>query len=210
MSTERQSDKPDIQLVGDDRGEITLLIDNGQAMQGWERELMIESAQILCGFGSNFLEVGLGLGISALAIAEHPNTHRHRVIEKYQKVIDIFHERYPSPPSTLQVVNADFFEFVHGLEPESLDGIFFDPYLPPEMCNDETLWNEVVPLMVRALRNGGALVPFFTLRPILVWQFVPFFSRVVVERRPYVAYPTTDYLTTTQGDAFIQCFIKES
>ena len=91
-----QPENPRIELVGTN-GEVSLLIDGEQAMQAWERELMNESADILCTNGSEFLEVGLGLGISALRIAHNPRTRRHVVIEKYPAVIDLFHARHPAP-----------------------------------------------------------------------------------------------------------------
>jgi hypothetical protein len=200
-------ENPDIELI-ERSGELTLLVDGDQAMQGWERELMCRSADILCTFGSVFLEVGLGLGISALRIASNPETRRHVVVEKYQRVIDLFHERHPSLPAPLEIVGVDFFEYIRAVEASSLDGIFFDPHVPKDMREDEGLWKEVVPLLVRALREGGALIPCFSSYPVLRWQFVPFFDRVLVERIPFAAYPTTNYMAQNSGDAFIQCFIK--
>jgi hypothetical protein len=97
-----QPEDPDIRLI-ETPDEVTLLIDDEQAMQGWERELMYESADLLCGYGSRFLEVGLGLGLSALRIAENPATRHHVVLEKYQRVIDLFHERHPVLPPTLEI-----------------------------------------------------------------------------------------------------------
>src|SRR6266498_2632421 len=123
---EQQSPDPKIFLV-EENGETTLLIDDRQAMQAWERDLMFASADLLCEHGSNFLEVGLGLGLSALRIASHPATRRHRVIEKYGRVIDLFKARHPNLPATLEIVEADFFDYVDVLEPSSVDGIFFDP-----------------------------------------------------------------------------------
>ena len=72
-----------IEMV-EDGGAVTLYIDGGQAMQAWERDLMRHSAEMLCACGSEFLEVGLGLGISALHIAAHPNTRRHVVVAQTQ------------------------------------------------------------------------------------------------------------------------------
>ncbi|MEA2575462.1 MAG: hypothetical protein QOH93_2760 [Chloroflexia bacterium] len=204
----RQPESADIALVREDSGEVTLFLDGGQAMQAWEQELMHESADIMCSYGSVFLEVGLGLGISALYIAKHPNTRKHVVVEKYKRVIDLFEQQHPTLPPTLTIIQADFFEMVSQIEPASLDGIFFDPYLPKEMNADEDLWKEVVPLMTSALRVGGVLVPFLTSRPVLRWQFVPYFDRVIVERRSYTAYDTTEYMSSRSGNAYIQCFVK--
>lgn len=63
-----QPGNPEI-VLADHNGEITLYIDGNQAMQAWEHDLMVESADLLCQYGCEFLEVGLGLGISALRIA---------------------------------------------------------------------------------------------------------------------------------------------
>ena len=201
---------PTVQLVETPEGEVTLKINEGLSMQGWERELMQESGEILCSFGSQFLEVGLGLGFSALHIAQHQHTRKHTVVEIYRPVIDLFKNRHPLTPSTLEIVNTDFFKLVSDLEPETLDGIFFDPALPDSLWNDGSFWDELMPRIVRSLRPGGAFIPFFSTIPVLRWQYVNFFPRVIVERRPYKAYATTTYISCTSGDAYIQCFVKGS
>lgn len=206
MSRARQRENPDIRLVETENGEVTLLIDGGQAMQAWERDLMRESAEILCRHGSELLEAGLGLGLSALVIAGHPNTRRHVVVEKYPRVIELFRERHPELPAALEIVRADFFEYVRDLPPASFDGIFFDPALPDAMWEDQALWDETVPLLVRVLKPGGVFIPVFSTKPLLNKQYIRFFDRVVVERRPYQTYATTGYTSGPAGDAFIQCF----
>jgi predicted methyltransferase len=208
MNTKYQFEDPEIQLVGHDNGEITLYVAGEQAMQAWERDLMWKSADILCQYGSEFLEVGLGLGFSALRIANHPNIRKHIVVEKYQKVIDLFKSTHPSLPTSLEIVHADFVDYIDSLPASSLDGIFFDPALPRPMWNDQELWDYVMPKIVRALRIGGAFVPFFSTKPILCTRYVPFFERVEVERYPYTAYPITNYVRNLTGYAFIQSFIK--
>ena len=82
--------------------ETTLLIDGGQAMQGWEADLMRRCGDILCRHGSEFMEVGLGLGLSALHIGSRPTTRRHTVIELHQPVIDHFLTRNPTLPAALK------------------------------------------------------------------------------------------------------------
>lgn len=201
-----QADHAPLELVEQD-GEVTLFLSGAQAMQAWETELMCASADILCTYGSEFLEVGLGLGISALRIAQAPTTRRHVVIEKYPQVETWFRERHAVPPN-LEIVIADFFEYVETIKPESLDGIFFDPALPMKMWNDEALWKRVTPLIVRSIRPGGCFVPFFSTRPTLREQFYPYFNRVIIERRPFQAYEGTMYTYGTSGDAFIQCYVK--
>ena len=122
MQNPQQAENPDIRLI-ETNGEVTLAIDDDQAMQGWEHELMCESADLLCTFGSQFLEVGLGLGISALRIASNPGTQRHVVVEKYAKVIELFYERNPTLPAVLEIVHADFFDYITRLEPGRPDFI---------------------------------------------------------------------------------------
>jgi spermidine synthase len=200
---------PRIEMVETRDGEVTLAIDGGQAMQAWERELMNASADWLCAFGSRFLEVGLGLGISALRIASDPRTKYHRVIELYPRVTELFRERHPSPPDTLDIVHADIFTYAATLEPHSFDGMFFDPALPEPLWDDVDLWDRFMPTLLRALRPGGAFIPFFSTIPVLRKQYMRHFRRVIVERRPYAAYSTTHYVSATTGEAYIQCFIRD-
>jgi spermidine synthase len=200
----KQSESPSIDLVTDPDGATTLYIDDGQAMQAWEIDLMHRSADILCAYGSEFLEIGLGLGLSALRIATHPNTRRHVVVEKYQEVIDLFVAHHPDLPETLTIVRADFLDYIKAIEPASVDGIFFDPYLPEKMRNDTSFWDRVMPVMTRALRPGALFIPCFTTRPVLGW--IDYFERVSVERQPFIAYDSTEYTYMTAGDAFIQCY----
>jgi hypothetical protein len=139
--------------------EATLLIDGAQAMQGWEADLMRRSGDILCRHGSEFMEVGLGLGLSALHIGSRPTTRRHTVIELHQPVIDHFLARNPTLPAALKITHGDFFAMLPTLPRASVDGIFFDPYLPAETRNDPAFWNAVVPPMMALLRPGGVFVP---------------------------------------------------
>jgi predicted methyltransferase len=210
MTGATQPSDPEVRLIETEFGEVTLEIDGRQAMQGWERDLMWDSADLLCRYGSRFLEIGLGLGLSALRIATNPSTVRHTVVEKYPKVVELFRSQHAALPECLEIVVADFFDYVETLEPSSLDGVFFDPAIPGDVASDEALWDRAMPFVVRALRDGGAFIPFFSTRPVLRWPFRKFFSRCIVERRGFTAYPTTNYTFGTKGDAYIQCFVKTS
>src|SRR5262249_36570642 len=53
--TDGLPEDPTVEYVETVEGEVTLSIAGGQSMQGWERELMHASADILCSFGSDFL-----------------------------------------------------------------------------------------------------------------------------------------------------------
>ncbi|MCS0634819.1 class I SAM-dependent methyltransferase [Streptomyces sp. LP05-1] len=199
---------PAVELV-EENGEVTLSIGGEQAMQAWERDLMWESADLLCEHGHDFYEVGLGLGLSALRIANHPATRSHRVLELFDEVEELFQERHPELPDTLSIERGDFFQRIFELPSESVDGIFFDPALDMEVWKDEELWRRTVPEVVRVLRPGGVFIPFFSTRPELRWQYLPHFREIRVIRRPYTAYDTTEYTYGTSGDAYIQCFRKD-
>ncbi|MFD0385337.1 hypothetical protein ACFQ2B_32895 [Streptomyces stramineus] len=106
--------KPAIELIDND-GEVTLSIGGEQAMQAWERELMWASADMLCEYGRDFYEVGLGLGLSALRIAENPATRSHAVLELFDEVEELFRDRHPHLPGNLTVERGDFFQRVFAL-----------------------------------------------------------------------------------------------
>lgn len=206
MSRLRQPESPVIELVTDPGGETTLYIDDRQAMQAWEEALMHRSAEILCRHGSEFLEVGLGLGLSSLRIASNPATRTHTVVEKYQQVIDLFASTHPSVPDSLRIVCADFLDYIESAAPSSVDGIFFDPYLPAETRNSQEFWDEVMPVLSRLLRPDGVFIPYFATRPALYWM--DYFERVEVERCPFATYQSTEYTLATSGYAYIQCYSR--
>jgi spermidine synthase len=210
MTRIQQWEDPEIELLESVSGEVTLSIDGEQAMQGWERDLMWASADMLCTFGHDFLEVGLGLGISALRIAGNPNTRTHTVVERYNRVIELFRDRNPGPPSSLHIVKDDAFQYFARVRTTNLDGIFFDPFMPASIENQQSLWDEFMPLVINSLRPGGAFIPFFTTEPILKWPFFHYFDQIIVRKLSYTAYPETNYTRGQSGTAYIQCFIKRS
>ncbi|GGR09864.1 class I SAM-dependent methyltransferase [Streptomyces netropsis] len=199
---------PAIELVERD-GEVTLSIGGEQAMQAWERDLMWASADMLCEYGHDFYEVGLGLGLSALRIAGNPATRSHTVLELFDEVEELFRARHPHLPDNLAIERGDFFRRVFELPSESIDGMFFDPALDMAVWTDKDLWAKTVPEVVRVLRPGGVFIPFFSTKPELRWQYLPHFHTIRVERHPYAAYDTTEYTYGTSGDAYIQCFRKD-
>lgn len=198
-----------IEIV-EERGETTLYIGEVQMMQAWEDELMFKSGDLLCEFGDTFLEVGLGLGLSGLHIARHPNTRSHTVVEKYQKVIDLFHQRHPELPESLHIVHADILDYAETLAPDSLDGIFFDPELPPEINDNWDAMGRLVLRLKEAIRPGGVFIPFFAVEPIIKEKYMRYFHRALIVKHPFATYANTNYTGDIHsGNAYIQAFIKE-
>jgi spermidine synthase len=187
-------------------GEETLYLGDSQAMQAWEADLMRAAADMLCDHGTRFLEAGLGFGFSALRIASAPRTREHVVVELHDEVIRLFQERCPDPPPTLRIVHGDFFDVIAGVEPESLDGIFFDPALPLSVWEDEAFSARHMPVIASRIAPGGVFIPFFATQPVIRWQYVDHFDSVYVVRRPYHAYEDTVYTHGREGFAYLQCF----
>ena len=126
-------------------------------------------------------------------------------------MVELFDERHPVRPPTLRVVVADFLDYVEQLQPAGLDGIFFDPAIPNEVASDPALW-AAGDAAGRARHSGlgGAFIPFFSTRPELRWPFYLYFDRVIVHRHAFTAYETTNYTYGRSGNAFIQCFVRDS
>jgi predicted methyltransferase len=207
-----QPEDPDVQYLSEN-GEVTLSFDGIQVVQGWETDMLSTMSEMLCDFGGNILEVGLGLGISARKIANYPSIKRHIVVEKYQKVIDLFHINHGSAilPDTTKIVHADIFDFISQIEPNSLDGIFYDPYFPVvDMYEDPVVLEKLLPGLFAALRSGGALMPFPSLRPLLKEKYFAFASKFIVLRYPFETYQNTTYMQNIhKGNAFIKAVIKD-
>jgi hypothetical protein len=215
-----QPPDPDISVVRH-AGEVTLLIDGIQAMQGWESSLMHRAADLLTARGSCFLEAGLGLGLSALRIASQPATRSHVVVEKYAKVIEFFGSAHPVIPDSLEIVHADFFDYLEQIPEMSLDGVFFDPELPRALFEDKEFVAGFMPKITAALRPGGAFVPMFSIDGpvpdsatctappgLMLERYMRFFRRVIVERHPYIAYENTRYTPGVAGEALLLCFYR--
>src|SRR5258708_26598228 len=110
MKHSAQPQDPEVDLLKGPDGEITLYIDGGETMQGWEQGLMEFSADLLCEYGTRFLEAGLGLGYSANHVARHAK--RHTVVELYPRVIELYEQEHPQHPDNLEIVQGDFLEFI--------------------------------------------------------------------------------------------------
>ena len=201
------NDEP-VRLEVSPSGDTTLYIGQSQAMQAWERDLMEFSADLLVSFGPSLAEAGLGLGISTLRASSTPGVESHSVIEIHPEVIRLFRAAHPDLPSALHIVNADFFDWIEAVESSTLDGIFFDPALPVRVWKDMSFWDRHMPAIARSLRPGGAFIPFFSTRPVIREQYLPYFAEIRCFPRPFRAYDNTIYTYQRSGLALVQCFIK--
>ncbi|MFG2134817.1 class I SAM-dependent methyltransferase [Streptomyces sp. NPDC048751] len=208
MKHPAQPTAPDIAVKKSESGEKTLYIDGSQAMQQWEAPLMRRSAEILCRGGGEFLECGLGFGLSAVAIAEQPNVKKHTVVEVYDEVIQDFKKSAPDLPDNLDIVRADFFEYIEKIPSGSIDGIMLDPWLPKDMRDDADWWDTLMREQItRVLAPGGRFMSFFVTEPKIEPRWEPYFDEVLIERHAYDSYATTSYLEGKPvGMAYLQCF----
>ncbi|MER5974298.1 class I SAM-dependent methyltransferase [Streptomyces sp. NPDC002055] len=207
MKHPAQPAAPDI-AVKDSDGEKTLYIDGSQAMQEWEAPLMRRSAEVLCRDGGVFLECGLGFGLSAVAIAEQPNVKKHTVVEVYDEVIQDFKKSAPNLPDNLEIVHADFFEYIESIPTGTIDGIMLDPWLPKAMRDDAEWWDTLMREQItRVLAPGGHFMSFFVTEPKLEPRWEPYFDEILIERHAYDSYSTTSYLEgRPSGIAYLQRF----
>lgn len=103
-----------------------ILDENGQyIMMEWEREIMKESAQIICQNGGDILNVGFGMGIIDSYIEEHrPRTHwiieGHPTIQR--KIIEGGWLKKPH----VKVIFKPWQEVLYHLP--KFDGIYFDTW----------------------------------------------------------------------------------
>jgi spermidine synthase len=208
-----QPTDPEVLFTRSGAGELTLLINEHQAMQAWEEPLMRRSAQLLCeGVEGTFLECGLGFAMSAVEIASQPTVHKHIVVERYLEVIDWVRAEGPSLPDNLEIVHEDFFDYIDRVESESIAGIMLDPWVPKEVRDDKGWWDSLMRDGIRrVLVPGGRFVSFFSSEPVIEPRFEPYFDKVFIERHEYTAYETTSYMNDkSTGYAYLQCFVKES
>lgn len=86
------------------------------------------------------------------------------------------------------------------------------PVSPRRICplkagwDDQALREETVPAIMRPLRVGRALVPYFACFEMAV---IDFFNSVMVERHAHATYSNTEY-APGPGAAHIQCFQETS
>ncbi|MCX4680641.1 class I SAM-dependent methyltransferase [Streptomyces sp. NBC_01433] len=181
-------------------------------MQEWEAPLMRRSAELLCREGGTYLECGLGFGLSALAIARQPKTERHTVVEAYDEVIKEFKKATPDLPGNMEIVHADFFEYIESIPTDSVDGIMFDPWLPREIRDDADWWVRLIKEQItRVLKPGGYFMSFFVTEPTIDPRWEPHFDQVLIERHAFEGYATTSYLMgKLSGAAYLQCYINNA
>ena len=113
-------DSADISISGE-----SLLIEQQQVMQAWERPLMARMARGICSAGASVLEIGFGLGISATEI-QSMCPRRHVIVEANPAVAEIARRWQSGLEANIEIIesrweNADFGR-------ETFDGVLFDAY----------------------------------------------------------------------------------
>jgi len=101
--------------------------DNRCVMEITEKAIMIEQANQIAFKGADILELGFGMGLSALAIQNH-KPKSHTIVEAHPKILKKLYEWAKDRPSVKVIegywhLNIDLFE--------QYDGIFFDTYRDP-------------------------------------------------------------------------------
>lgn len=137
----------------------TLRIMDHPVMEDWETPYMAKLAEIATSNGGVILELGLGMGISALDIQSNPNVVTHYIVEAnlgvVEKGLKDFHD--PIAKGRMHILSGFWEDVVEQqLAPESFDGILFDTY---PLKEQEIHGNHFsfLPVAFKLLRPGGIL-----------------------------------------------------
>lgn len=124
-----------------------LLDSQGRAvMMEWEREIMRESAEVICQNGGRVLNIGFGLGIIDGYIQSH-NIKSHWIIEAHSDVISKMAADGWLEKDNVTVVPKRWQDALRSLP--KFDGIYFDTW------NDSGLTELLVPKLPSLLKLGG-------------------------------------------------------
>jgi guanidinoacetate N-methyltransferase len=103
----------------------TLLIEQQQVMQAWERPMMTRMAQGICTAGCSVLEIGFGMGISAQEI-QAMRPRKHVIVESNPEIAELARNWSAGMEANIEIQesrweNVDF-------AGEVFDGVLFDAY----------------------------------------------------------------------------------
>jgi guanidinoacetate N-methyltransferase len=105
--------------------ESSLLIEQQQVMQAWERPLMERMAEGICKAGDSILEIGFGLGISARAI-QSIGPRRHVIVEANPAVAELARTWGADLASSIEIIQSRWEAVDFG--EQTFDGVIFDAY----------------------------------------------------------------------------------
>lgn len=124
-----------------------LLDSQGRAvMMEWEREIMKESAKVVCANGGRILNVGFGLGIIDSYI-QSCDIDSHWIIEAHKDVYRKMDEDGWLDKDNVTVVHRRWQDALELLP--KFDGIYFDTW------NDSGLKELFIPMLPELLKLGG-------------------------------------------------------
>ena len=95
-----------------------------EVMMDWEKPLMSASAAYICENGGDILEIGFGMGISAVYMHSH-SISTHTIIENHPDVIPKAKE-WANGKSNVTVITGSWYDVKDSLS--TYDGLFYDTF----------------------------------------------------------------------------------
>ena len=115
-----------------------------QVMMSWEENIMMASADYVCGNGGDILEIGFGMGISANYIQDN-NINSHTIIENHPQIIEKLKAWAQDKPN-VTIIEGDWYDVKDSLS--TYDGLFYDTWADENVNNFTT----VLPTL---MKSGG-------------------------------------------------------
>ena len=120
---------------------------NHFVMMEWEKELMKETAKVVCSKGGHILEIGFGMGILSTFIQEQPNVKKHTIVEAhpevYKRALE-WSKKYPN----VEILFGDWIEIADKIIENKYDGIHYDAD-----CINFYYFNTII--VEKGIRTGG-------------------------------------------------------
>lgn len=137
--------------------EHTLRIAGHPVMEDWEKGYMDMLGAIAAGNGGTVLELGYGMGLSAIAIQAH-NVKSHCIIECHPDVVQrcVTDFRPAFDNGNMHLISGFWQDVTPLLASDTFDGILFDTYpLTEEEIHSNHFW--FFEEAFRLLKKGGVL-----------------------------------------------------
>ena len=120
--------------------------DEWEVMMDWEDPLMAASAAYVCEGGGDILEIGFGMGISAMYIQSH-TINSHTIIENHPQIIPKAHA-WAADKSNVTIIEGSWYDVRDTLS--TYDGLFMDTFGDQDMDKFST----VLPSLMKAGGNA--------------------------------------------------------